>query len=197
MADDERGGDSQPHQVSELLADWSNRDPAARDRLMPLVYNELRRLAHSYMRGERAQHTLQTTGLVNEVYLRMAGLDRMQWTDRAHFLAMASTLMRRILVDYARDRGREKRGGAIPVTSLDEDKHDQPTPGSNIDLLALDEALTRLAAFDAQQSRIVELRFFGGLTVDEAAEALGISATTVKREWASAKAWLYHQLSES
>jgi RNA polymerase sigma factor (TIGR02999 family) len=179
-------------QVSQLLASWANQEPSARERLMPLVYEELRRLAHHYMRGERQNHTLQTTGLVNEVYLRLAGLDRLQWRDRAHFMAMAATLMRRILVDYARERRSEKRGGDISITSIED--RDAPGPERRLDLIALDEALTRLASFDAQQSRIVEMRFFGGLTVEETADAMNISPTTVKREWASARAWLHHEL---
>lgn len=182
-------------QVSEILQSWKNQDQTARERLMPLVYEELRRLAHHYMRGERQNHTLQTTGLVNEVYVRLAGLDRMQWRDRAHFMAMAATLMRRILVDYARERHSEKRGGDISITSIGD--HDAASPERQLDLMALDQALTRLAAFDAQQARLVEMRFFGGLTVEETADVLSLSPTTVKREWASARAWLHHQLKAS
>lgn len=178
-------------QISRLLAAWAGRDPAARDELVPIVYEELRRLASQYMRGERGGHTLQTTALVNEAYLRLAGVDRIQWRDRTHFFAMAATLMRRILVDHARQRGRDKRGGGVSVTSL----ADQAVaPESTVDVIALDEALTRLAVLDAQQARIVELRFFTGLTVEETAEALDISPATVKREWATAKAWLYREL---
>ena len=177
--------------VAHLLSDWANRDTAARERLVPIVYKELRRLAHHYMRGERTGHTLQTTALVNEVYLRLAEMDGMQWRDRAHFLAMVATLMRRVLVDYARQRGREKRGGGIMVTSLDENVM---APESAVDVVALDEALERLAAVDPQQSRVVELRFFAGLSVDETAEALSISPATVKRDWATAKLWLYNEL---
>jgi RNA polymerase sigma factor (TIGR02999 family) len=177
--------------ISQLLSDWAKRDPAAREQLVPIVYDELRRLAHHYMRGERAGHTLQTTALVNEVYLRLAGIDGLRWRDRAHFFAMAATLMRRVLVDYARQRGREKRGAGISVTSLDENAV-AAQPG--VDIVALDEALARLAAVDPQQSRVVELRFFAGLSVDETAEALGISPATVKRDWATAKLWLYNEL---
>ena len=173
------------------MAAWSNADPTARDALLPIVYGELRRLAHHYMQGERAGHTLQTTALVNEAYLKLADLDRMQWRDRAHFFAMAATLMRRVLVDHARDRACDKRGGAVVFTSID---GKDIGSSANIDVLALDEALDRLAAIDAQQSRIVELRFFGGLTIDETAEALDISPATVKRDWTWAKAWLYQQL---
>ena len=156
-----------------------------------LVYDDLRRIAHRYLKNERPGHTLQTTALVNEAYLRMRDLDRMQWKDRTHFFAMAATLMRRILVDYARQRGREKRGGEFSIVSLD--GHDvAETKG--LDIEALDGALERLGMLDLQQSRIVELRFFGGLTVDETAAALEISPSTVKREWASAKAWLLLEL---
>ena len=181
----------QPQPISQLLADWANRDAGARDRLMPIVYEELRRLAHHYMRGEREAHTLQTTALVNEAYLRLAGIDGLQWRDRAHFFAMAATLMRRVLVDYARQRMRAKRGAGVSVTSLDENAvAAQPA----VDVVALDEALERLAAVDPQQSRVVELRFFAGLSVKETAEALGVSPATVKRDWATAKLWLYNEL---
>ena len=179
-------------QVSQLLEAWAKQDRLARERLMPLVYEELRRLAHQYMRRERDNHTLQTTGLVNEVYLRLAGIYRMRWRDRSHFMAMAATLMRRILVDYARERHADKRGADISIASIED--HDAAAPEPDLDLIALDEALARLASFDAQQSRIVEMRFFGGLTVAETADALDMSPTTVKREWASARAWLHHEL---
>ena len=186
--DPETGGSAS---VSQLLADWAAQDPTARDRLVPIVYDELRRLAHYYMHGERAGHTLQTTALVNEVYLRLAGIKGLRWRDRAHFFAMAGTLMRRVLVDYARRRGRDKRGGGVSVTSLDDYA---VISAPNVDILALDEALEQLAAVDPQQCRVVELRFFGGLSVEETAEALGISPATVKRDWTTAKAWLHHEL---
>jgi RNA polymerase sigma factor (TIGR02999 family) len=191
MAEDpDADADPRAH-ISRLLADWANRDPAAREQLVPIVYQELRRLAHHYMRGERAGHTLQATALVNEVYLRMAGIDALQWRDRAHFFAMAATLMRRVLVDYARQRGRGKRGGGVSVTSLDDNL---VGPQSSVDIVALDQALERLTAADPQQGRIVELRFFAGLSVEETAEALAISPATVKRDWATAKLWLFHAL---
>jgi len=183
--------ESQRQQVSRLLADWSKEDPAARDALVAIVYKELRRLAHHFMQGERANHTLQTTALVNEAYLRLTDLTRMQWRDRAHFFAMAATLMRRILVDHARDRARDKRGGGVVFTALDDE---QVAPPTTVDALALDEALDRLAAIDPLHARIVELRYFAGLTIDETSEALRISPATVKREWTWARAWLYHQL---
>jgi RNA polymerase sigma factor (TIGR02999 family) len=182
-------------QLSAQLDAWSSHDPAARDRLVPLVYGELRRLAQHYMKGERTSHTLQPTALVNEVYLRLADIDRMQWRDRGHFIATAATLMRRVLVDYARSHARDKRGGAVSVTSIEE--NDLPAPAAPVDVVALDDALNTLAHLDARQSRVVELRFFGGLTVDETAAALDVSPATVKREWAMAKAWLHGQLRES
>jgi RNA polymerase sigma factor (TIGR02999 family) len=183
--------DASHERISELLADWANRDPAARDQLVPIVYEELRRLAHHYMRGERSGHMLQTTALVNEVYMRLAGIDALKWRDRVHFFAMAATLMRRVLVDYARQRGREKRGAGVTVISLTENA---VAPEPAVDIVALDEALERLAAVDPQQGRVIELRFFAGLSVEETAEALGISPATVKRDWATAKLWLYHEL---
>ena len=184
--------ESRRQEVARLLADWSNADPAARDALVAIVYDELRRLAHHYMQGERANHTLQTTALVNEAYLRLTDLTRMQWRDRAHFFAMAATLMRRVLVDHARDRARDKRGGGVVFTALEDEPMAAP---SSIDALALDEALDRLAAIDPQHARIVELRYFAGLTIEETSEALRISPATVKREWTFARAWLHHQLS--
>jgi RNA polymerase sigma factor (TIGR02999 family) len=159
---------------------------------MPIVYEELRRLAHGYMRHERVGHTLQTTALVNEAYLRLVDVERMEWRGRGHFFAMAATLMRRILIDHARDRARDKRGGRLEFTSLGDKAIEPP---ANIDVLALDEALDRLGAIDAHQARIVELRFFAGLTIEETAVALGISPATVKRDWTWAKAWLHQQLS--
>ncbi len=185
------GDAAERERMAQLLADWANRDPAARDQLLPIVYAELRRLAHHYMRGERADHTLQATALVNEMYLRLAGVDALQWRDRAHFFAMAATLMRRVLVDYARQRGREKRGAGVSLTSLDEHA---VAPQRAVDVVALDAALERLSAVDPQQSRVVELRFFAGLSVKETAEALGVSPATVKRDWATAKLWLYNEL---
>jgi RNA polymerase sigma factor (TIGR02999 family) len=178
--------------VAQLLADWAAQDPRALERLVPLVYDELRRLAHYHMNGERAGHTLQTTALVNEVYLRLAGIKGLQWRDRAHFFAMAGTLMRRVLVDYARHQRRDKRGGGVLVTSFD---GHAIAAAPSIDIEALDEALQRLAAVDPQQGRVVELRFFGGLSIEETAAALDISPATVKRDWTTAKTWLHHELS--
>ena len=189
---DETPGPPAREQISQLLEAWAGQDPAARDALVPIVYDELHRLAHHYMRTERAGHTLQTTALVNEAYLRLVDVDRMQWRDRAHFFAMAATMMRRILVDHARAHARDKRGGGVIMTSLDEDVAAPSVP--DVDVIALDDALERLGRIDERQARLVELRYFAGLTIDEAAEALGISAGTLKREWAIAKAWLYREL---
>ena len=180
------------HEISRLLSGWSGNDQADREALMSLVYGELRRLAHRYMRGEHAGHTLQTTALVNEAYLRLVDIERMEWRSRGHFFAMAATLMRRILVDYARDRARDKRGGRVEFTSLDDKA---AVPAADMDVLALDEALAALAAIDERHARIVELRFFAGLTIEETAAALDISPATVKRDWTWAKAWLHQQLS--
>lgn len=166
-------------------------NPPAADALLSILYDELHRLAHHYMRTERAGHTLQTTALINEAYLRLVEIDRIQWRDRTHFVAMAATVMRRVLVDHARAHARDKRGGGVAITSLDVDVA-AVEPG--VDVLALNEALDRLATLDPVQGRIVELRYFSGLTIDEVAATLGVSAGTVKREWSIAKAWLYREL---
>jgi RNA polymerase sigma factor (TIGR02999 family) len=192
MTDHTRGTPPR-EQISQLLEAWAGQDPAARDALVPIVYGELHRLAHHYMRTERVGHTLQTTALVNEAYLRLVDVDRVQWRDRAHFFAMAATMMRRILVDHARGHARDKRGGGVVMTSLDESL---AAPSRDVDVIALDEALERLGRIDERQARLVELRYFAGLTIEEAAEALGISAGTLKREWAIAKAWLYRELQD-
>ena len=162
--------------------------------LFAVVYGELRGLAARYLRRERVGHTLQPTALVNEAYLRLTGLHTVEWNDREHFMAMAATAMRRILVDEARARSRNKRGGGIALTSID--YHDAAAPTPEVDVEALDRALEELARMDARQARIVELRFFAGLTLDETARALGISPATVGREWMSARAWLFHHLTE-
>ena len=188
-------GDRAPgHDVTDLLAAWRGGDAAALDRLMPLLYSELRRIAAGLLRRERPGHTLQPTALVHELYLRLVGQGRSEFEGRAHFLSLAARMMRRILVDHARHAHRLKRGGALPCLSLDE-ATGASTPTREIDLLALDEALDRLALIDAQQSRLVELRYFGGLTIEEAAVALGISSGTVKREWSTARAWLFQEMS--
>ena len=178
--------------VTGLLRAWGLGDLAARDRLMPLVYAELRRQAAGYIRRERVDHTLQPTALVNEAYMRLVGQERVVWHDRAHFFGVAAQMMRRILVDYARGRGREKRfGGAVRV-ELD-DRIGAAAP-RDCELLVVDCALTELQAIDSRQAQIVELRYFGGLTDDEVAEALDISRSTVTREWRIAKGWLYRRI---
>ena len=182
-------------EVTQLLAAWGDGDAAARDRLVPLIYGELRRLAHRHLADERRADTLNTTALVHEVYLKLVRLDRTDWKGRAYFFAVASRAMREILVDHARARGRQRRGGGAAVIPLEpalavaEERAD--------DVLALDEALTRLAAFDERLGRIVEYRFFGGLTAEEIGAVLGLPAHTVHREWAVARAWLHRAMREA
>ncbi len=185
---------SSPQQVTELLHDWRNGDRQALDELMPLVYEELRRIAHRHMRRERPGQSMQTTALVNEAYLRLIGSTPVEWQDRAHFFAVAATVMRHLLVDRVRARQYEKRGGGARQVSLDEAA--VVSPAQDLDLLALDEVLAKLAAIDERKSRLVELRYFGGLSAEEAAEVLGVSEITVKREWLKAKAWLYRELTK-
>jgi RNA polymerase sigma factor (TIGR02999 family) len=176
-----------------LLA-WRGGDGGALGRLVPLVYTELRRLAHRQMRGERAGHPLQTTALVNEAYLRLVDSSRVQWQNRAHFFAVSAGLMRRVLVDTARGRGSLKRGANVVHLSLD----DAPVAGQapDVDVIALDDALATLADLDARKSQVVELRYFGGLSVKETAEALGVSPETVMRDWRMAKLWLVRALKD-
>jgi RNA polymerase sigma factor (TIGR02999 family) len=181
--------------ITQLLLQWRSGDPSALEQLMPLVYEELRRLARQCMRGERPGHTLQTTALVNEAYLRLVNSSRVQWQDRAHFFAIASQLMRRVLVDEARRRRNLKRGGQFTRVQIDEMELNSQPP--DFDLLALDEALDRLAEFAPRKGKVVELRFFGGLSIEETALVLSISTDIVKREWRTAKLWLLHELSES
>ena len=182
------------HEVTQLLLAWSAGDRAALDRLIPLVHAELHTLAKRFMRRERAGHTLQTTALINEAYMRLIDAQEVRWQNRAHFFAIAARLMRQILVDFARARGYQKRGGAARRVELDEAL--VVSPGRNEDLVALDEALNALAEVDARKSRVVELRFFGGLNLEETAEALKISPDTVRRDWRLAKSWLLRRLSE-
>jgi RNA polymerase sigma-70 factor (ECF subfamily) len=177
---------------TSLLLAWNRGEPDALDALLPLVYRELRLLAAGYMRRERRGHTLQATALVNEGYLRLIEVRHVQWQNRAHFFAMAARLMRRILVDAARSRGNHKRGGGVPLLSLDEALVVPIEPEQ--DLVALDEALSALAELDPRKSQVVEMRFFGGLDIDETAEALHVSRDTVKRDWAFAKLWLLREL---
>ena len=189
------GGTTDSGDVTRLLAQASHGDPAAVDRLVPILYEELRRLAHLRMRGERPGHTLGTTALVHEAYLDLAGLDRMTWRDRAHFLAVAARAMRRVLIDHAEARDAQKRGGGQRAITLDEEAELVLGGGSRAEeLLALDEALVRLADVSERQCRVVECRFFAGMTVEETAEALHTSPATVKREWTVARAWLHREL---
>jgi RNA polymerase sigma factor (TIGR02999 family) len=179
--------------ITQLLIAWSEGNSQAVEGLLPLVYGELRRLAASYLRREPIGHTLQPTELVHEAYLRLIDQRRVHWRNRAHFYGIAAQIMRRILVDHARTRRAEKRGAGWEHVPLVEDE--MATGGADVDIIALDEALTRLAEMDPQQARIVELRYFGGLTIDEVAEVTRISAATVVREWTVAKAWLRAELS--
>jgi RNA polymerase sigma factor (TIGR02999 family) len=180
--------------VTLLLNQMVDGDPCAEAKLVPLIYDELRRLATRRLRHERRDHTLQATALVHEAYFKLAGQRDVRWQNRTHFFAVASQSMRRILVDYARTQQRTKRGGKSPKVALDEVC--VVSPGPSDELLAVDESLARLEKVDPRQARIVELRYFGGLSVDETAEALGISGKTVTREWNVAKAWLYGDLKE-
>jgi RNA polymerase sigma-70 factor (ECF subfamily) len=183
---------SSPGQVTDLLRAWNHGDPQALEQLIPLVEVELRRVARAYMARERREHTLQPTALVNEAFLRLTDAKRIRWQDRAHFLGIAARLMRRVLVDHARARGSGKRGGAAQKVSLEEALLLAPEPA--VDVLALDRALEALAAVDARKGRVIELRFFGGLSVEETAEVLHVSTDTVKRDWSMAKLWLLHEL---
>ena len=182
-------------EITAMLRAWGEGDRAVLDQMLPLVYDELHRQAHRYLRRERANHTLQTTALINEAYLKLVDQRVVQWQNRAHFFGIAAQAMRRILVDYAKHRNREKRGGAAADLPLDEAMLIAAT-GQNIDLLALDAALTRLAAIDEQQARVVELKYFSGLSIEETAEVVGVSPATVKRDWQMAKAWLRHEMSQ-
>jgi len=179
--------------ITQLLQAWAGGDQGALERLTPKIYGELRRMAHQHMRRERAGHTLRTTALVHEAYLRMVDVDNVRWQDRAHFFAAAAQMMRRILVDAARARGREKRGGTIQPFSL-LDSIDAPLERS-AELIALDDALQDLAQLDPRKARVVEMRFFGGLSVEETAAVLNISPQTVMRDWKLARAWLMRELS--
>ena len=181
-----------PHNVTELLLEWQQGDTAALDKLTPLVYDELRRIAHRYVQRERAGHTLQTTALVNEAYLRLLGQQKIEWQSRAHFFAVTAQVMRHILIDHARRRHYLKREGALQQVSLGDAA--LMTLERARELLALDEALDELARLDARKGRVVELRYFGGLSLEEAAEVLEVSVMTVRRDWRAAKAWLYRAL---
>ena len=184
-----------PANITRLLVDWRAGDQAALDQLMPLVHDELRRLARRHMAHERVGHTLQATALVNEAFVRLIDVRQVKWQDRAHFFAMSSRLMRRILVDFARSKGYQKRGGGAQKVSFDEALIVTREPGE--DLVALDDALDALATFDPRKAQVVEMRFFGGLSVEETAEALHVSVDTVMRDWKLAKAWLLRELKQA
>lgn len=179
-------------EVTRLLVDWRHGDAAALEKLAPLVYDELRRLAHHYMEGQSPDHTLQTTALVNEAYLRLADQSRPSFTNRSHFLAVAGKAMRQILVNHAKSAQRQKRGAGASKVELDEAALVSPEPAKEI--LDLNEALERLAMLDSRKAQVVELRYFGGLKQDEIADVLNISPVTVRRDWVFAKAWLYSEL---
>ena len=181
--------------ITELLLAWRHGDKGAFDDLMTIVYEELQRLARRQLAKERADHTLQTAALVNETYLKLVDQKRVQWKDRSHFFALASKLMRRILIDYARSRQYAKRGGGAPKVALDEVVIVSPERAA--EMIALDDALTALANHDERKSRIVELRFFGGLSIEETAEVLGVSPGTVMKDWTLAKAWLQREMDRS
>jgi len=184
--------DSTATPVTELLVRWRSGDADALQALMPLVYDEMRRLAHRYLRRERPGHTLQSTALVHEAFVRLTGNAPPQWEDRAHFFGIAAHLMRQILVEYARSRNAGKRGG--PAIRLNIDSIAEPSARPDLDIVALDDALKDLARIDAQQSRVVELRFFSGLSIEDTAQVMGISESTVKRDWNTARVWLFREL---
>jgi len=181
------------HEVTRLLKAWSGGDEEALEKLTPLVYRQLHKIAQRYMAGERSGHMLQTTALVNEAYLRLVDCGKVNWQDRAHFFAVSAQLMRRILIDFARSRGYLKRGGAVAHISLDEAPSVCNEP--DVNLVALDDALKALSAIDERKSKVVELKFFGGLSVEETAEVLRVSSDTVVRDWRLAKTWLFRELS--
>jgi len=186
-------GQEQPREVTQLLLAWNEGDESALVKLVPLVYNELRRLARRRVRLERPDHTLQTTALINEAYLRLVDVRNVRWQNRAHFFALCARLMRRILVDYARTRHYAKRGGGAQPVSLEQSPAVSPAPST--DLVAVDDALKALTKVDDRKAQVVELRFFGGLTVEESAEVLKVSPETVRRDWKLAKVWLLRELS--
>lgn len=187
--------ENEQQNITQLLKEWNSGRREALDELMPFVYEELRRQASRYLRRERIGHTLQATALINEAYLKLIGQNKVEWQNRAHFFAIAAQAMRRILVDYARERKRDKRGGSAENLPIEEALQISSNEKS-VDLIALDDALNKLAKLDERQARIVELRYFSGLDIDETAEVLGISNATVRRDWNMAKAWLYQRISK-
>jgi RNA polymerase sigma factor (TIGR02999 family) len=189
------GSTSSSHQVSELLVRWQGGDAGALESLIPLVYSELRKLARCYLRRERPNHTLQSAALVHEAYVRLAGNTSQDWKNRTHFFSVAARLMREILVDHARNRAAVKRGAGLSPIALNEALG--VGQQRNLDLLVLDDALRRLAQLDERQCRIVELRYFAGLSIEDTSEALGISAATVSREWTTARLWLRHEIART
>jgi RNA polymerase sigma factor (TIGR02999 family) len=181
--------------ITQLLQSWRGGDRKALDALLPVVYKELRRLAHFQLRKERPGHTLQSAALVNEAYLRLVGLNAPEWESRSHFFAIAAQQMRQILVDYSRRRRAAKRGGSVETLSLDDSGLLEPGKGRNVDVEALDDAMNALARIDVRKAQVVELRFFGGLNLEETAEVLKVSAVTVARDWSTARAWLHREMS--
>ena len=186
---------SESHEITRMLREWSNGNRQVLDELMPLVYEELHKQATRFLRRERPNHTLQTTALIHEAYIKLIDQRDINFNSRVHFYAVAANIMRRILVDHARAKNRDKRGGNAETLQFDEDATVIQS-GQSVDLIALDEALSRLAEYDAQQARIVELRYFGGLTLEETAETMRLSRTTVATDWAMAKAWLHRELTK-
>jgi len=183
--------------VTQLLSKWSSGDQSALDQLLPLVYGELHRLAAAYLRRERSNHTLQSTALVHEAFMRMVHQQDVQWKNRAHFFAICAQMIRRILVDYARSQHAEKRGSGAVKLALDDAMAVPQAPATDVDLLGLNDALDRLAEMDERQSRIVELRFFAGLSIEETAEVLHLSPASIKREWQTARAWLFREMTRT
>lgn len=181
-------------EITQLLQGWRGGDRKALDALVPIVHKELQRLAHYQLRNERPDHTLQSTALVNEAYLRLVGMNSPQWESRSHFFAIAAQLMRQILVDYARRHRAEKRGGAAGTLSLDDAGLMEKGKGPDMDVVALDDALKTMARVDARKVQVVEMRFFGGLSFEEIANVLRISVNTVSRDWSTARAWLHHEM---
>ena len=183
--------------VTQLLSKWSSGDQSALDQLLPLVYGELHRLAAAYLRRERSNHTLQSTALVHEAFMRMVHQQDVQWKNRAHFFAICAQMIRRILVDYARSQHAEKRGSGAAKLALDDAMAVPQAPATDVDLLGLNDALDRLAEMDERQSRIVELRFFAGLSIEETAEVMHLSPASIKREWQTARAWLFREMTRN